>query len=311
MTPLSTAPGPVVVPTQIRPRRRDRRTVLDDSRRWDGYVPRRDDVVVSTAVKCGTTWTQSIVHRLTRPDDDTAGFDAVPWLDVRFAPLERELGVLAGMTGVRTIKTHAPADAIPIHAGVRYIATVRDGRDAFVSWMNHRRGMKPEIVAAANELAAPDGVAPWPTTWDGDVEALIDEWIDYGTPGEQLASWWPLRHLPNVLLVHFQDLLDDLDGEMRRIAGHLGVPVDEATWDATVASCRFGALKRAHEGSDGLGRGFDRGNDRFFHRGTNGRWRDVLTSAQARHVTTAVERDLHPVAARWLRAGSSTSGWRP
>ena len=28
-----------------------------------------------------------------------------------------------------------------------------------------------------------------------------DEWVDWGTPMEHLASWWPLRHEPFVLLV--------------------------------------------------------------------------------------------------------------
>lgn len=32
-----------------------------DSTRWDAFVPRDDDIVITTAYKAGTTWTQRIV----------------------------------------------------------------------------------------------------------------------------------------------------------------------------------------------------------------------------------------------------------
>lgn len=36
------------------------------------------------------------------------------------------------------------------------------------------------------------------------------------------------------LLVHYNDLKADLDGEMRRISDHLEIPVNEAIWPALV-----------------------------------------------------------------------------
>jgi len=35
-----------------------------DSTRWDGYSVRDDDVIVTTAYKAGTTWTQRIMASL-------------------------------------------------------------------------------------------------------------------------------------------------------------------------------------------------------------------------------------------------------
>jgi hypothetical protein len=35
-----------------------------DSRRWAGYRPRENDVIIATAPKVGTTWMQQIVNLL-------------------------------------------------------------------------------------------------------------------------------------------------------------------------------------------------------------------------------------------------------
>ena len=43
-----------------------------------------------------------------------------------------------------------------------------------------------------------------------------------------LSDAWGRRHDPNVVLLHYDDLLADLDGAMRRLAAQLGIAVDGA-----------------------------------------------------------------------------------
>ena len=52
----------------IRPALREYRTWTTDSRRWNHYQPRRDDIVIATYPKCGTTWMQQIVSSLVFQD---------------------------------------------------------------------------------------------------------------------------------------------------------------------------------------------------------------------------------------------------
>jgi len=40
-----------------------------DSRRWEHYRPRFDDIVIGTYPKCGTTWMQRIVGLLADSDE--------------------------------------------------------------------------------------------------------------------------------------------------------------------------------------------------------------------------------------------------
>jgi len=48
----------------VLPPTRRRIHVHDDSRRWDRFVARPDDIFISTPPKSGTTWTQGVVGSL-------------------------------------------------------------------------------------------------------------------------------------------------------------------------------------------------------------------------------------------------------
>jgi aryl sulfotransferase len=298
---------PVLAPT------RSRVHVHDDSRRWEGFVPRPDDIFISTPPKSGTTWMQGIVASLLWPDGDGPGpaFDVSPWLDLRFMPIDELLPMLDAMPHRRFIKTHSPADCTPIFTECKYLAVYRDGRDALVSWANHRAKMRPELYEALNADAAGDGISPWPPVWNGDMDQLFDEWVDWGTPMEHLASWWPLRHEPFVLLVHYADLLQDLDGEMRRIADFLQIDISDDKWPDVVDRCRFESMRSQHDASAHLEIAFDGGSSTFFNQGTNGRWRDQLTDAQLRRHDRLVAEQLPEDAAAWLERGSLALGHRP
>ncbi len=53
------------------------------------------------------------------------------------------------------------------------------------------------------------------------------------------------------------------------------------------------------------GRFFASGPAAFFYKGTNGRWRDVLTAADLALYEAAKERELPPSAADWLENGGN------
>lgn len=53
-----------------------------------------------------------------------------------------------------------------------------------------------------------------------------------------VQSFWDMRHTGNVVMLHYQDLRSDLEGEMRRLAAQLGIETPEELWcyDERVAS---------------------------------------------------------------------------
>jgi aryl sulfotransferase len=298
--------------TTIRPPTRDHRSAIEDSRRWERFEHRPDDMFISTPPKSGTTWTQGIVASLLWPAGDPPGHrnSLSPWVDVRFRPVDVMLAELAAQQHRRFIKTHSPADCTPIFEQCKYVTVYRDGRDALMSWANHRAAMRPELTAFLNSTAEAEGIEPIAERWSGDMDELFDEWVSYCSPIVHLASWWPLRHEPFVYFLHYNDLKADLEGEMRRLAAFLEIDVPEQHWAPAVERCGLEQM-RDDPGNAGMELAFEGGAAAFFFQGTNGRWRDVLTPEQLDRYDRLVADGLPAEAAAWFEQGSLALGERP
>ena len=297
------------------------RTVRDyhsDSRHWDRYQPRDGDIVIGTAAKVGTTWTQQIVNLLVFQSAAPRSLNELsPWLDARiFAPPEVVLPMLEAQTHRRFIKTHLPMDALPVYDQVRYIHTARDGRDACMSYMNHLNSHTPDAWARfdANGLGDPTIGTTMPRPPKTPRE-FFSYWLD--APGAHTAdgffelerTYWAQRRAPNVLLVHYGDLKADLDGEMRRISAFLDIPVDEAIWPSLVEAATFEAMKRDGDSLlAGMERGFEGGHKSFLHKATNGRWQGAVDEADLARYRAKIEAALSPALIAWLEGGRAAAG---
>jgi aryl sulfotransferase len=121
---------------------------------------------------------------------------------------------------------------------------------------------------------------------------------------DNVRSWWAIRDLPNLLLLHFEDLKADMPREIRRIADFLGVRSDPANWPAILEHCSFDYMKAHATKSVPLGGAFwDGGAETFIHKGTNGRWRDELSAADCRLYEKTARRELDEECANWLASG--------
>ena len=297
---------------QIRQPTGEFRRSVEDSRRWRGFVHRPDDIFISTPPKSGTTWMQGIIASLIWPEGDAPAERGTlsPWVDARFTPVEDVLAHLDQQEHRRFIKSHSPADCVPLFEECKYVTVYRDGRDALMSWANHRGAMRHELVDVLNTSAADEGLRLLPP-WNGDIDDLFDQWEQDCSPIRHLASWWPLRHDGFAYFVHYNDLKADLEGEMRLLADFLGIEVPEHLWPATVERCGLAEMREEARTSARVDMIFENGADSFFHKGTNGRWRDELNSEQLHRYDTLVSENLPHDAAQWLQTGSLASGTRP
>ena len=148
-------------------------------------------------------------------------------------------------------------------------------------------------------------IAPPPSS----ILQYYHEWLDNnGHPWwpfwENIRSWWAIRHLPNVYLLHFANLKRDLPGEIRRIAAFIKTPIDEAKWAAILRHCSFDYMKENATKSVPLGGAFwDGGAQTFIHKGTNGRWRDVLGPDDVAKYEQRAAAELESECALWLATG--------
>jgi aryl sulfotransferase len=280
-------------------------TAVFDSRRWERFVHRPGDMFVCTPAKCGTTWMQTIIASLSWPDGDAPGavLALSPWLEAEFEPIEQVLATYQAQTHRRFIKTHTPADGIPIWDDASYVFVARDGRDAFMSYIHHHEVFRKDLRESLNVRALQDGVPPMPD-WDGDAHRFFAGFLARGALFDHVATFWALRGRPNLLFVHYNDLKRDLSGEMRRIAEFLRIPVPEAKWPAVVERCTFESMK-ARGAEIGAFEPFEGGAQSFLFKGTNGRWRDVLTAAEIEAYHKRAAEFLPREAAHWLEDGRS------
>jgi hypothetical protein len=159
----------------------------------------------------------------------------------------------------RFIKSHAPHRSQ--YPNVIYM--VRDGRDVAVSYYHHKlkmRDIAPDTdFAEFLELFNQGGVGPF-GIWSDHVQS----WLD---PDED-----------DVLLVRYEDLLDDAMREFRRVLSFTGLPVDDDALGSAVEHSRFENMQRQereqHDALDVL-KDSD-GSKRFVRKGEKENWRDIF-----------------------------------
>ncbi|WP_141332292.1 sulfotransferase domain-containing protein [Myxococcus sp. AB025B] len=168
------------------------------------------DIFVATYPKCGTTWTQQIVHGLRTRGD--MGFEeislVVPWLESPPLP-----GVdLAGpqVARPRAFKTHLHWERVP--KGGRYIHVMRDPADTLTSFYHYVNGWMFE----------PDSVSVEEFCF-----GIFLKDARFGRYWEHLRAWWSVRERDDVLLLAYEDMKEDLESAVRRIGAFMGVSLDD------------------------------------------------------------------------------------
>jgi hypothetical protein len=272
---------------------------MADSSRWSRFTFRPDDVVISTPSKSGTTWMQTIVGMLLlgRVDLGAPISTLSPWLDMLITGEEQVFGLLDAQQHRRFIKTHTPLDGIPRPPGVTFIAVVRHPLDVALSDFDHRRNMQADRAIELRDAASgPVEIAPATAPRPEDPAGYLRWFIDNDAPPtgsgpnglddycQQIRTYWDARHEPNVHLFHYADLWSDLDGEMRRVAAALGVPVDEDRWPSFVEAAGLPAMRaRAAHTVPEAHLELWRSPQDFFASGGTRAWRDVLSEDELDH----------------------------
>jgi len=176
------------------------------------YRPKsKDEVIISTSPKAGTTWMQQICHQL-RARGDMNFYEisqVVPWLELAH-DLHQDLS--APQYGhdedmPRIFKTHAWQGHCPV--GCKVIVVIRDPMDVVLSFYKFfENWFFEEGTISVDDFCR-------------------EFWLARGVPNSRmnnasyfvhLASWYKCRHDPNVLIVCFEDLKDDLKVQVERVA---------------------------------------------------------------------------------------------
>jgi aryl sulfotransferase len=293
------------------------RSADEDSARWLGFPFRPGDIVISTRSKSGTTWMQMICALLVfrSPDLPAPLPELSPWLDWLITPRDEVLARLAAQRHRRFIKTHTPLDGIPLDPRATYIVVARDPLDMAVSLYHQGDNLDRARIRQLTGQPEPDRppaprppLREWLLSWiDRDV-APADE-LD-SLPGVlwHLSDAWARRAEANVVLVHYDDLCADLDGEMRRLAARLGVEVPADTWARLAEAATFRHMRARARQLVPDQSGVLKDQAAFFRRGTSGSGRELLTAAELARYRARAARLAAPDLLAWLHRDDREAG---
>lgn len=273
-----------------------------DSRRWNGFVFRADDIVIATWMKSGTTLVQQIVSQLIfNGAPEIFGQASSPWIDFRLT--SDAIEAAERQTHRQFMKTHLPVDALVFSPQAKYIYIGRDARDVAWSLHHHTRGITPTVrtIEAAQGMQFPEA--------DPDIRRHYHDFLDGRAQPwpfwPHVQSWWNIRNLPNVLLLHFAALTADMPAGIRRIAAFLEIAIDEQRFDRIVANCSLEHMRKIAENDPLLNFAFQKGAKTFFNKGTSGRWKDVLSVEEIAKCDTIAAMHLTRDCAHWLKTGET------
>jgi aryl sulfotransferase len=286
----------------------------EDSGRWLGFPFRAGDIVISSRSKHGTTWVQMICALLVfqSPELPAPLWELSPWLDWLVTPCSDVLARLAAQRHRRFIKTHTPLDGIPNDERATYVVVARHPLDAAVSLYhqgeNIDRARVRELIGETPSpvVTARPPLADWLRSWvdaDPDPAQVLDS-----LPGVMLhlRGAWAQRHRCNVVLVHYDDLVENLDGEMLRLASRLGIAVP-MSWPDLVRAASFESMRARADQLAPDPAGVLKDRERFFRRGSSGAAREILSSGDLEHYEERIAQLASPDLLTWLHRGDAGS----
>jgi hypothetical protein len=290
---------------------------LTDNARWDGFALRAGDIIISVPAKSGTTRMQTICALLIfqTPEFPASIDELSPWLEMRLRRKAEVWEMYERQTNRRFIKSHTPFDGLPAGEGVTYVCVGRDPRDVALSWNNHMDNLDREKIfatlAAALEPGDSFGPPPVRPAFE-DERAAAAHWVDDDWPLENVAmslsgtihhlkSFWAVRDRDDVVLLHYDDLQTDLEGEMRRLAGRLRIEMPEERWPALVKAATFGEMRaRAGIVAPDTANAIWKNTENFFKRGTSGQWSDVFDAGLQARYEAKLREVAPPDLVEWL-----------
>lgn len=282
--------------------------VREDSTRWSDLRLRPDDIIITSPAKAGTTWLQTICALLIFQTADLPAplAELSPWPDARLTDATEVRARLAAQDHRRFLKTHTPLDGLPESTGIRFLAAAREPLDIAVSFYHQQKNVDTGKLMQMLALPAPPPDLPplrdWLAAWVREETEDVREKV-VSLPGvlHHITRSWQDRNRPDVLLVHYADLSTDLDGQMRRIAAHLGIAVHERVWPQLVTAATFAHVRQRADRF--APRGPIKSPAAFFHQGRNGLGAATLgaedLAAYERHLRRLAEPDL----LEWLHRG--------
>jgi len=235
---------------------------------------RPDDVWVVTHPKCGTTWTQEITWNIMTGVDLESGKKPLrersPFIDVPMincadkVESNKFFDDMEARPSPRLIKTHYPFEFLPpnLLETCKVLYVCRNVKDVCVSYFHHETLMKShdlkcDIITYAKEIYKP-GLCL------------------HGGFFEMLESGWKRRDHPNIMFFWYEELKQDQEKMVRKIADFIGYSLSEQKIQKLNEHMKFDNFQKASASNKANPNWFE-GKGQFIRKGIVGDWMNHFT----------------------------------
>ncbi|KAI5010606.1 hypothetical protein ZWY2020_012743 [Hordeum vulgare] len=257
------------------------------------FQPRRDDVIVASFPKCGTTWVNALTFAtMARRAHPAAGaghpllrlnpHQCVPFLEALFRSRRGE-AKLEALPSPRLMNTHMPLRMMPRAAPGKVVYVCREPKDMVVSLWHYLRRLQPDLPLADVSESVCGGAAMYGPVWDHIL-------------GYRSAS---TARPDSVLFLRYEELLRDPAKHVRKLARFVGLPFSGAEEEAGVVDdivklCSIGHLKTLEANKTGhVDPIFPIPREALFRKGVAGDWVNYMTPEMARRIDEIVADKFH------------------
>jgi len=230
---------------------------------------RPDDVWVVTHPKCGTTWTQEMTwHIMTGvhlETTETKLFERSPFIDIAMIMDMKEEEVnnffakLDAMESPRLLKTHYPFELLPpsLLDTCKVLYVCRNVKDVSVSYFHHQSLMKSmdlrsDFIKFAREIYLPGLTL-------------------HGGYFEMLESGWKRRDNPNLMFFWYEEMKEDQEKMLRKIAEFIGYTITEDQIKELNEFMKFENYQKTSS-LNKRGENWNEGKGQFIRKGIVGDW---------------------------------------
>ncbi|ELU03684.1 hypothetical protein CAPTEDRAFT_177998 [Capitella teleta] len=249
---------------------------------------RPSDVLIATPPKSGTTWIGEILRQMRAYHPEANGSEVSmfpPFVELELPHQPSALGCQDQMPSPRIIKTHLPYEFMKQKVeqeGLKVVVLLREPKDTITSFYYHYC-MKMAFSFAGD--------------FHQFFELVRQDRLFCGNIFTKARDWWQARHLPNVLVVKYEEMKKDTAEVVYRIAQFLGIPLDQEKVDAIIERSSMTAMSKAmtEAAVDEDGKPVFDDVDKFFRKGIVGDWKNVMRQDEVDFVDECVRKYYDPV----------------
>jgi len=223
-------------------------------------VIRPGDVVISSGVKAGTTFTRQLVHQLRTKGQDVDFedlSDQVPFMQFQHHPYEtwtsrlnyyrRKVWSKEDHSALRVVASHELPR--PLLLDVKYIVTFRNPHEVHDSYSAFYNSLSDDM----RELWG--GCLPAKVS-NATFEFMWTKFLSKALVANYINGWWPFRNVPRVLFLHYTDMTRDLNATAIKIAKHLGIALTRREMAKVIEHSSFDWMKAHASKFDGSATGW-------------------------------------------------------